>query len=395
MNASSKGIDMTVCSNCIYDQALAEAVRGEGGKEACDYCGSTPDGEEASAALETVAELIRRGFECEHEDAAEMVLWSSADGGYQMSGQRDTWDLLRDHEVSENEELLADLQSEIGEQVWVQRDPYAASPVQALRWGWNGFRDLVKHQRRYTFLIRDEADTTGVGGELGMAGVPAAVADAVHDAGHIVVLPASTRWWRIRPHAPGEVYTSAADLGSPPDAVAQDNRMSPKGMGTFYGASTLAGARAEVAGYANPRHDGTAGQFELLRDISVVDLRDAANTPSLFDASRRHLRAPIEFMRDFLKDVTRIADPSDIQNLEYIPTQVIAEYFRYGLSGNAGPVQGILWRSSKDCTVTSCVIFAAQDLMTDHRPTTTTAPSDPDPLMMLVPGSVQTLRAPL
>ncbi|WP_172582908.1 RES family NAD+ phosphorylase [Subtercola boreus] len=184
-------------------------------------------------------------------------------------------------------------------------------------------------------------------------------------------------------------------LGSPPDHVARDNRMSPKGMGAFYGASTLAGARSEVAGYADPTDDGTAGEFELLRDISVVDLRTAADTPSLFDAGRRHLRAPIAFMRDFLEDATKVADPSDTQNLEYIPTQVIAEYFRYGLRGDAGPVQGILWRSSKDPTVTSCIVFAGQDLMTDKGAPKTTGFADPDPLLQLDRSSVRTITAPL
>jgi hypothetical protein len=100
-------------------------------------------------------------------------------------------------------------------------------------------------------------------------------------------------------------------------------------------------------------------------------------------------------MSDFLEDVTKIADPSDTQNLDYIPTQVIAEYFRYGLSGDAGPVQGILWRSSKDPTVTSCIIFAAQDLMTDHHSRVGAAIGDADPLMVLISGSVQTFPAPL
>ncbi|WP_161793719.1 HEPN-associated N-terminal domain-containing protein [Agreia bicolorata] len=387
---------MLVCSNCLLDDALADAVRGEGDTEPCDYCGKTPLEPEASADMEVVVELIVEGFHYEYEDPIEMVLWSSADGGYQIGGQRDTADLLRDHEVAENEELLFDLEQAIEGQLWVQRDPYSASPVQALKWGWSFFRDYVKHKRRYTFLIREDPDATmESGGEIGMAGVPKAVADAVREAGHITVLPANTTWWRVRPHSSGEIYTSAGALGSPPNLVARDNRMSAKGMGAFYGASTLAGARAEVAGYADPTHDGTAGEFELLRDISVVDLRNAANMPSLFDSNRRHLRAPIEFMGDFLEDVTRVADPSDTQNLEYIPTQVIAEYFRYGLSGDAGPVKGILWRSSKDPTVTSCVIFADQDLMTDHSSDGNVGLGNPKPLLLLKRQSVQIISAPL
>lgn len=49
---------------------------------------------------------------------------------------------------------------------------------------------------------------------------------------------------------------------------------------------------------------------------------------------------------------TEVADPTDKQNLDYVPLQVVAQTFRYDL-----PVDGILWRSSKDETVTSCVLL--------------------------------------
>lgn len=381
------GVDKTVCSDCVTDYALKAAVRETGGLSPCDYCNAAPVSPEASAPVDVILDLIVEGFRYEYEDPIEQVLYSSADGGYQM-GLYDSGELLENHEVTEDGALFKDLVMAIEQDAWVQRDPYAASPKDALRWGWQAFRKYVKHRRRYTFLVRDTSPSYGAG-DISMDEMPAALADAVETAGQIRVLEAGTKWWRIRVHPAGEAHRTAAALGSPPDEWAKDNRMTPKGMGAFYGASTPAGAQAEVAGYADPTDAGTIGEFELLRDITVVDLTTVDDVPSLYDASRRHERAPIAFMRGFVKDVTRIADPSDRQNLDYIPTQVVAEYLRYELKGAAGPVVGILWRSSKDATVENCVIFATNEEMSDA------GESRPDSLLELRRSSVRLIPAPL
>lgn len=377
----------TVCSLCVTDYALSDAVRDSGGREQCDYCDRLPTAPEASASVGVVLDLIVEGLRYEYEDPIEQVLYSSADGGYQM-GSWDPWDLLERHPVTESADLFQDLASAIEQEAWVERDPYALAPADALRWGWQSFRKYVKHRRRYTFLVRDTSSSYGAG-EIEMDGVPAALAAAVEAAGQIRVLEAGTQWWRVRVHKPGETYGSASELGSPPDTHAKDNRMTAKGMGAFYGATTDAVARAEVAGYAEPTDEGTIGHFTLLRDITVVDLTSAADVPSLFDAERRHERAPIAFMRDFVDDVARVAEPDDKQNLDYVPTQIVAEYFRYQLHGPAGPVAGILWRSSKNLSVTNCVIFAANEQMADSGMAT-----DSD-LIELEPASVRVIAAPL
>lgn len=377
----------TVCSGCLTDYALKAAVREAGGRARCDYCKSAPVSPEASSEVDLILDLIVDGFRFEYEDPVEQVVWSSADGGYQM-GTFEAWDLLVRHEVTDDGALIEDLIAALGQDEWVQRDPYAASPQEALRWGWDEFRAYVKHRRRYTFLVRDTSPSRGAA-EISMEAMPAALAGAVETAGQVRVLPAGTTWWRVRVHEVGQRHQSAAALGSPPDAVAKDNRMSPKGIGAFYGASSPAGAQAEVAGYADPAHEGTLGEFRLLRDISVVDLTTVDDVPSLYDASRRHERAPIAFMRGFVGDVTRIADPSDWQNLDYIPTQVVAEYLRYEVSGPAGPVRGILWRSSKNSAVVNCVIFAASEEMSDA------GTSSLDSVLELDPASVRRIPAPL
>lgn len=79
-----------------------------------------------------------------------------------------------------------------------------------------------------------------------------------------------------------------------------------------------------------------------------------------------------------------MADPTDKQNLDYVPTQVVAETFRYDL-----PVDGVLWRSSKDPSVTSCVFFISADEVTEQGGETSST------RLVLDPASVDHIEAPL
>jgi hypothetical protein len=353
-------VGTTICSECVIDPALEDAIKAHGGTDPCDYCEETPTPPAASAPLEVVLELVVDGLRHEYEDPVEQMAY---DAGY-VGTVYDTWDLLWDLEITEQEDVHNALHDAIQQGQWCQRDPYAATPTEALTWGWAAFRKFVKHTRRFTFLTTDHSTADGAG-TIPMHAMPAAIADAVEVAGLVKTLPEGSEWWRVRAHAAIKPYTSAADLGTPPDAFARDNRMSPKGIGAFYGASTKKGARAEVAGYASPTCEGSVGLFKIVGPLDVVDLRELPAVPSLFDPHQRHLRAPIQFLYGFVKDATQIADPSDIQNLDYVPTQVVAETLRYELSGANGPVTGILWRSSKDPAVTSCVLFIPSDAVAD------------------------------
>lgn len=340
-------VGTTICSECVVDSALVDAIREHAGEDICDYCKRVPARHEASAPFDLIVELVVNGLKFEYEDPVEHMAWEN---GY-VGTVHDTWDLLWELGITQRDDVHESLHRSIAGSEWCQRDPYATTPADALTWGWRAFRKFVKHHRRFTFLTTDHSMAAGAG-EIPMHAVPAAITQAVAEAGLVKELSTGSEWWRLRPHPATESYSSAADLGPPPDILAQDNRMTPKGMGAFYGASTEAGARAEVRGYAREDQDGSSGKFLTATPLTIIDLRNLPNAPSLFDARRRNLRATISFLHDFVENVTQVADPSDSQNLDYVPTQVVAETLRYTLA-----TDGIIWRSSKNRDVSSCVLF--------------------------------------
>lgn len=369
--------DLTVCSACVLDEALVAAVVDYGGREVCNFCGRTPS--VASAPLEVILDLVVNGIRFEYEDPIEQSAYDSEDG--YLVPTWDTWELLEELEVTDSAEVLNAIAGAMRQGLWCQRDPYASTPTEALEWGWQAFRTFVKESRRYTFLVPDSTTADGAGA-LAMHSVPGAIARAVASSGLVATLAPGSKWWRARVEAGGGKFSAAREIGTPPATHAKDNRMSPKGIGAFYGASTLDGAVMEVAGYADPTAMLSVGQFELVQSIRVVDLREVARVPSLFDPKMRALRAPITFLQSFVEDIATPSSPADYQNLDYVPTQVITEYLRYELPTKLGPIEGVIWRSSKNRSVDVCALFIAFDEIADARAETA------ETRMVLNPSSV-------
>lgn len=350
-------VGRNVCAEYLSDDALSAEVAGAAECRECDYCGrSSDEGDLVAASVDVDLDAIVEGLRTEYEDPLEEVAWSSADGGFQMP-TFDTWDLLENHEVTENVELLTDLAGAI-EQQWCQLNVYAPAPHEALRWGWQGFRDHVTHRARYTYYLpTPHAEEHRRYGEIPPEDMPLALLQAVEAGGLARLLPAGSRWIRARVHDADLHPESAKELGSPPQAFAKTNRMSAAGISAFYGASSEEGAIAEVAGYADPGSYATLAIWETARDLPVIDLVNLPEVPSIFDRVRRPLRPAVRFLREFAADVARPARPDDREHLDYVPTQVVAEYLHQLLPHPDGRVMGVLWASSKNFAVTDCVLF--------------------------------------
>lgn len=372
-----------VCSTCVTEPTLAEAIRSYEGADECDYCGSVPHTPDASAPADLLLASLVDGLRFEYDDPVNEMAW---DGEYIGAPLYETWDLIAEFEITDSDSLNEDLVHAIAQDQWCQRNPYETRRDEALTYGWDAFRSYIKHRRRFTYLTRTV--TAGLGaGDLPMHAVPSAIAETVEETGLVRTLPAGEEWWRIRTHAAGLSYSTAVEIGTPPDAVARDNRMTPKGIGAFYGSSSLDTARKEVASYAAPTDWGSAGRFTTTKDLAIVDLREIPPVPSLFDESRRHLRAPIRFLHSFVADITKVADPGHAQDLEYVPTQAIAETFRYELKGAVGPVDGVMWRSSRDLAESSCVLLIPSQDVADL------GSEDARTKLLLDPASVTLLRS--
>ena len=374
-----ESVDGYICSSCVTEPYLASMIADQGELVSCDYCDNASG---PAVEADTLLEQLVEGFRFEYGNPDdEGVAYDGREGGYQMPTYT-TWDLLDEFEVTENVKVQEAIAYAV-ENLWCERNPYEPTPHQALTWGWAGFREHVKHRTRFLFLLPSRDDGRGWG-DIPPENMPDAIVAAVVDSGLARRLPVGTRFYRARVHDATERPMTAKDLGSPPPERAKTNRMTAAGIAGFYGASTPEGALAEVRGYMGPDDYATLGAFVTGRDMIVIDLVDLPYVPSLFDPARRHLRAAISFLRGFAKDVAEVAHPDDKEHLEYVPTQVVAEYLKHVYEDPRGPVMGVLWRSSKDPKVTDCVLFVDNKGCVEHGPDWS---NDESAFLALEPGS--------
>lgn len=103
----------------------------------------------------------------------------------------------------------------------------------------------------------------------------------------------------------------------------------------------------------------TTAEFILKKELNIVDLSTLPNMPSPFDQRRIKDHYRISFIKDFVKDLMAPIDRDGRVHIDYVPTQVITEYFRFPFSDKLRGsirIDGIIYPSSKNGKK-ACVLF--------------------------------------
>jgi hypothetical protein len=117
---------------------------------------------------------------------------------------------------------------------------------------------------------------------------------------------------------------------------------------SFQGDTALMEATGRSAGWS-------MGEFELLQEISVVDLTEIPKMPSIFENGPRE---SLLFLRSFADSVSQPFTPDLETHVKYSPTQVVAEYLRHRFRDKEDkPVRGIIYRSAKDTGKKNVALF--------------------------------------
>ena len=157
MEAQSRGWslfdDKYVCPDCFEDEAIKNVILKNATHTACSYCRAESN-KPIAADMNDVMPEIYFGIHQEWSDPNyEGVPWESAEGGWQ-GDVIDSWDLF--HEELElgisNDQLRLDLVRCVEDRQWCQRDFWNLPAQRELRFNWDRFSEMVKHQTRFLFL---------------------------------------------------------------------------------------------------------------------------------------------------------------------------------------------------------------------------------------------------
>ena len=205
---------------------------------------------------------------------------------------------------------------------------------------WKGFREELMHKNR--FLPNDAPDKAHIEvlsrRYLG-----------------VTVKKGSQTFFRARINNSDKAF-SIKMMGKPPKKKVGNGRANPIGIPYLYVASTIKTAISEIRGHKGERV--TVAEYNLIRDLELVDLRNPKNKISPFELNDENelklIYTNMPFLKRLGKELSQPIIPSKA-NLEYLPSQYLSEMFK-----QIG-FHGIIYKSSIE-DGNNYVIFAEKKL---------------------------------
>lgn len=357
---------MFVCDDCVDDDGLKAFVQQNAEVERCDYCGREAD-QPIACATDDFMQALQDGFDVDWDDALNFMPFDGGDWAL-PEAHKDIWDLLDWYQLDLPDELRRQVHERFDHVSFAPRYYFGVAPDERLRYGWNAFVEHVSHRSRYLFLtVGDDVDE----GEIPVSDMLHELGAAVQEADLVRPLPPGTQLYRARSHTRHEHPSTARELGAPPPERATiSSRMSPHGISMFYAARDRETALRETSsGGRGLVWRLTLAMFEAGPNFQLLDLVDLPPIPSVFDAERRHLIAPLRFLHVFVEEVRKPIVRNEQEHLEYVATQIVAEYFRHLYERQTGQrVDGIAYRSAAVDGGSNVVLFIGNDDCVDAFP---------------------------
>jgi len=352
--------DATVCTACFTDRDIKAQIRRNGEPGFCDYCGRNRP---STQLLSEIGEFIAERLSTFYGRAVDQLPYDSREGGFQ-AWHVDTHDLLfgtvgLELPNDRNERLCYDLIDEIGDDTWCDYDWLTLEYDQSLESSWAMYCEAVKSQRRFFFHRIGEQpgnhpDERSIGQFL------YELAGLIDKLGVIETCAPGYTLYRARVRDTRKRFRTASELGPPPSKFAtQSNRMNPPGIPMFYGAETKKLAIAE-----NRASKVSIGRFETNQEIRLIDLAFLPSPPGFFSEATRTERQGRAFLDRLSALIAEPVARDDRVHIDYIPTQIIAEFFRdHEFEG--GRIDGVRYVSATGQAGANVVLFATQSSLFD------------------------------
>lgn len=329
----------TLCEYDVENKYIKDYINKNGTVMTCSYCLT----KEKCISGDELLKLVMDAIKIKYEEAVNIMAVEK--GEYIGADTLSTYDVLLElnDEMQLEPLLFEDVLGSVNDTIWCKINPYGIDEDEENSYLWYSFCEDVKYRSRYVFFRKKT-------GKYSWDKEPYEILDyigeIVIDLDLIKVLPPKTIFYRGRMHDKDESVETDSALGSPPVQFAKVNRMSAEGISFFYGADNLDTALCEI--YDDRFSHVTIGRFENKEEIYYLDLTYIKNMsiPDIFDVERRDHTSAILFLKSWINDLLKPIDK--MQAIEYIPSQIIAEYFRYVFNYKDKDIKGIKYNSSKD-----------------------------------------------
>lgn len=348
--------DTYVCVRHINDYAIKNFIRNCSNKGRCSYCKKTGK----IVSLENLIELIVYGVNFIYEDAANWMSFESKEGGY-FGRIYSNDEIVEELLEIDDYELEQDIINGIADIPWSTQNDYYSSEGELLEDNWSLFKEVVKYKNRYLFTQSSKFKTDE--DESAPFDIFFSIGNAIISLGLLSKIKTNSKLYRVRQHDFKDKVKHFVDIASAPQKNAiYSNRMSPAGISMFYCSfDKLTSIRETVIPSLKKEVYVSVGTFKNKRELNVIDLSLIKHI-SIFDKEKQHFYYLNEFLKSFVNDLSKDVKKDGKEHIEYVPTQVVTEFFRYPFSEEKSiQVDGIIYPSSKSKGEKACVLFFDSD----------------------------------
>ena len=298
-----------VCAECIEDSFLQALIQDYVEHDNCDYCGRKANEDIAAPVdilISNLADTLGYHF-AEPGDAG--VPYETREGGWQANVVSTDDALLTLGFGSSVDSLFEDVVNAFSGKRWTeapQGNWLGLSIHDAYMQSWETFAETVKHKSRYFFeaqqSTRRELEYDGLAGDSPTDIL--LVLNQIASDGLVQTITVGSEYHRVRKRNADENWPlDEENLSAPLNEKSTSGRMNPAGISYLYLASDQATALAEVV-YEAPA-EYAIGTFATSRALTVLNLVNLPELPSIFDAEGREIRELNLFLRGFIKAITR------------------------------------------------------------------------------------------
>ncbi|CAN7476243.1 RES domain-containing protein [Caulobacter sp. LjRoot300] len=347
-----EGEKRLVCEDCIGEYLLKAEIAASGRTGPCMCC----RGEEAAVVtLAWLADRVKPTYELLVTRAEEDIHFAGDRVWTAPNGQTSS-ELLADLIQADDRDVAVALIAIMGrghrfdfaegglDLYGDENDDLAIEEPNgsALRRRWLEFCTALKHERRFFNAVGE--------GVLSEVFGPILCGEHGRDAVRVIGPQTADRFIyraRLANEDAGQATIFGRvvnELAAPGPGVSGAGRMNAAGISVFYGAfdieTCVAELRVPVGGAA------VVGRFEVMRDLRILDLtRLAGETQAMsyFDPRYAQARAYGDFIEGFHAEIRRAVIPGR-ETLDYLPTQIVAEYL---WSQANPPIDGIIFGSAQ------------------------------------------------
>lgn len=341
--------EKNVCDRHFRDSGIKQFIRSNRDNGFCDYC----QRDLMVVSLEDLMEFLMISIGTFYQDAANFMSFNSREGGY-LGETYTVNELLQEIELeAEPHELFEDISNSIDEIAWARPDQYEESNRDILIYQWKYFKESVKYKSRYLFIPEDNNEYSSVYSILEEVG-------ELIQSLKLVRKISKTEFYRIRQHNNPDGLIDMKELVSPPRECALcPNRFSPTGISMLYAAFEKDTAWLETINERDEHKQFyTIAKLTSKSDLYVIDFGRLPKIPSIYGLKSKKKYYLICFIHDLISDFTKPIEKDGKEHIEYVPTQIVTEFFRFPFNASKKlKIEGIVYPSSKNNSGLSSVFF--------------------------------------